>query len=279
MIAPQKMLIRPQTTAAGFPVLLPGVLTVLLLLLLLGDHPHRVTAFLPTTTVPQSTKGLLPRTRTTTGHAWYAQNNDNHAGQEDSAASSSSADWQILKDRVWQCRAQGLEKEVQRYTTQHPQVSACDFVQQLLQNMYHNEDPLPESGFRYLLRSATSEWKRALYNAVGAPSTAHEDVVASALGEAMGRPNNQYALLVGEADEDYVLTFPGEPLDYYDGTAWVECRLRHQSNNSLLAILGFQLIQNPDNDGAWLVAGMDWQDFRDKFRPGIGREEWMRICY
>ena len=32
------------------------------------------------------------------------------------------------------------------------------------------------------------------------------------------------------------------------------------------------------SDGSWLVDGIDWQDFRDRYRPGIGREEWMRIC-
>ena len=33
-----------------------------------------------------------------------------------------------------------------------------------------------------------------------------------------------------------------------------------------------------EDDGAWLIDGIDWQDFRDDYRPGIGREEWERIC-
>lgn len=201
--------------------------------------------------------------------------------------------WQVLNQRLHQIRLDVLEKELQM--PPNPRLSAVEFVQQLLQHVLHNEDPLPESGFRLLLRTATDEWKRALYDSVGAPLTASEDVVASALGEAMGRPDNQYALLVGgQADDDddssdkhhhyqpaivqtYIPTFPSEPLDYYDGTAWVECRLRDPADNSLLVSTGWELRRN--QEGAWMVARMDWQDFRDKFRPGVGREEWMRVCY
>jgi hypothetical protein len=183
---------------------------------------------------------------------------------------------------------------------QQEQVSATDFVQDLLQYIMQHDDPLPESGFRYMIRCATPQWKRALYASVGAPPTAPEDIVASALGEAMQRPNNQYALLTGDTNDDdddqenrknehkehYYVTFPYEPLDYYDGsTVYVECQLRHPNNHDLLAILGFSLLPNHrDEQGSatkttttttttttsWLLDGMDWQDFREKFRPGIG---------
>ena len=33
-----------------------------------------------------------------------------------------------------------------------------------------------------------------------------------------------------------------------------------------------------NTDDCWLLDGIDWQDFRDEFRPGLGREEWERIC-
>jgi hypothetical protein len=77
---------------------------------------------------------------------------------------------------------------------------------------------------------------------------------------------------------------------------WIESRLRSPKDNELLAVVGWslqrrQIIQeqhgydssnfdtNTDNFmPCWLLDGIDWQDFRDEFRPGIGREEWERIC-
>ena len=203
----------------------------------------------------------------------YQNGGDNETGDDDD--NNNNIGWQVLSERVMKLRLDVLEKELQM--PPNPRLSACEFVQELLQRILHNEDPLPESGFRLLLRTATEDWKDALYESVGAPRTANEDVVASALGEAMGRKDNQYALLVGEADESYVATFPFEPLDYCDGTAWVECRLRDKKDNRLLVSTGWNLRQN--KEGAWMVAGIDWQDFRDKFRPGVGREEWMRLVY
>jgi hypothetical protein len=92
----------------------------------------------------------------------------------------------------------------------------------------------------------------------------------------MERPDNQYAIVVGEA-EDFVPTFPSDPLEYPDGTCWLECRFRSKEDNSLLVTTGWNL-QKRKSDGAWLVDGIDWHDFRDEFAPGIGQEEWNRIC-
>ena len=202
--------------------------------------------------------------------------------QENDSCLFDDASWEVLNQRLGKLRLDVLEKEVSR--PPNAQLSACDFVQELLDGILHNEDPLPESGFRLLLRTATDEWKQALYQSVAAPPNAPEDVVASALGQAMARPGNQYALLVDDEpthgkDKDhpaYIATFPFEPLDYFDGTAWVECRLRDPTDGTLLVSTGWTLQRN--EQGAWLVAGLDWQDFRDGFRPGVGRQEWMRIC-
>ena len=104
----------------------------------------------------------------------------------------------------------------------------------------------------------------------------------------MGRPHNQFAILVGEG-EDYVLDFSAtDPLDFGDGTCWVECRLRDKYSGKLLVITGWDLICQQQrqrvgnagnfNDGSnevWMVDWIYWQDFRDEFRPGIGREEWL----
>lgn len=183
-----------------------------------------------------------------------------------------SKDMQFLHERIKEMRVEIWEEELKR--PPNPDLNAQQFVSSLLKCLQN--ELFPDSGYLELLRSSTDEWKSALYKSVGAPSSADEVAVASALGEAMGRPNNQFAILVGEG-EQFVPTFPTDPLDYADGTCWIECRLRAISDNSLLAATGWQLKQR-EVDGAWLVDGIDWQDFREEFRPGIGREEWMRIC-
>lgn len=166
-----------------------------------------------------------------------------------------------------------MEEEYRR--PPNPDLSPQEFVAAILNGLYNNSNPLPDSGFRLLLRASTKQWRDLLYSSVAAPLSAPEEVTASALGQAMSRTNNQFAILTGEA-EDFQFHFPTDPLDYADGTCWVECRLR-DLDDQLLAVTGWQLEQR-EEDGAWLVDSIDWQDFRDDFRPGIGREEWMRIC-
>ena len=78
-------------------------------------------------------------------------------------------------------------------------------------------------------------------------------------------------------DGYYTIEFPSDTLDYSDGAAWVECRLRDKQSDALLVVLGWSMEQR-GSDGSWLIDGIDWQDFREKYRPGIGREEWERIC-
>ena len=189
----------------------------------------------------------------------------------------------ILRNRLQSLQVKTLDTLACR--PPHPSLSPTDFVEVFLQCLWENSDPLPDSGFRLLLAASTKRWREQLYQSVGAPWTADADVVASALGEALARPHNQFAILVGEDDSDndsvnnkrnYVPIFPSDPLEYADdGTAWVECQLRSVDDDTLLATTGWQLEKVND---AWLVDDIVWQDFRDEFRPGIGREEWMRIC-
>jgi len=170
---------------------------------------------------------------------------------------------------------------------------------------------LPDSGYRTLIRASTNTWKSALRKSIGAPENVTEEQFVSALQTAMSRPNNQYQILVSDSDidvnvettsshgdddddndndntivntknkdkhkEKYHLYFPGDIFEYDEGKAWVESQLRHPKTGKLLAILGWSLIQR-EQDNAWIVDWIDWQDFRDEFRPGIGREEWDRIC-
>jgi hypothetical protein len=79
-------------------------------------------------------------------------------------------------------------------------------------------------------------------------------------------------------------------------TCWVECQLRHAETDQLLVMMGWQLRYDdvfdqwnntdstcwtthpPPSGKTWWIDHIDWQDFRDGFRPGVGREEWVRIC-
>ena len=43
-----------------------------------------------------------------------------------------------------------------------------------------------------------------------------------------------------------------------------------------LAKLGWSLVR--DGGGCWVTDDISWHDFRDSYRPGLGQEEWPRIC-
>lgn len=160
----------------------------------------------------------------------------------------------------------------------NPNLSAVDTVAGVLNSLQRCDDPSPDAGIRSLLRTSTLRWKQLLYESVGAVDwhTTKDEHVISALRSSMGRPNNQFRILVeDEGEESFSVVFPSDPLDYMDGTCWVECQLRRRNDDTLLITMGWQL--EKEND-CWMIDRIDWQDFRDAFRPGIGREEWMRIC-
>jgi hypothetical protein len=125
-----------------------------------------------------------------------------------------------------------------------------------------------------LLSNSADKWRTAIYEAVGAPATADETIVAKALTDAMSKSNNQFAILMGKA-EPFIVNFPSDPVEGNDGEVWVECRLREKQSDELLVTMGITLQPNKDGDG-WLIAGLDWQDFRDQFYPGLSGREWLR---
>ena len=142
-----------------------------------------------------------------------------------------------------------------------------------------------------------------------------EEEKVSAISATISQSHNQFGILVGEG-EPYRVCFPSEPLEYERSdaevmgnphnrtnlpsatttttTVWIECQLRHYDTNELLVIMGWQLLVGPtlqpspcDDDHSkkqhniikeYHIDRVDWQDFREMFRPGIGREEWVRIC-
>lgn len=194
---------------------------------------------------------------------------------------------EILDQRLIDARRKVLEAELLRPPT-NTDLSPIETVQTILEALLQPYDPLPDSGFRLLLNTATSRWKSEMLNAVGASEAADPDIVASALGSSIGRPHNKYAILISSSSNDdddstnsgdsnnskkqqsssssseYVLRFAGDPLDFDDGTCWVECMMMSPTTDELLVMTGWDLRQRQD-DGVWLVDRIYWQDFREEF--------------
>jgi hypothetical protein len=200
----------------------------------------------------------------------------------------------FLQRRLNKMRAQVFSEMIQ--LPPNPHLSPEEFISVLLKQLHR--PCMPQSGVRALIRSSTKEWRSKLRESIGVPRDVDidEETFVNALSSAMSRPKNHYEILVQDTDDDennnnnnnnddssagedatYALYFPGDVVDYQDGQCWVEAQLRHPTTGKLLVILGWSLVMD-DSSGAWFVDRVDWQDFRDEFRPGIGREEWMRIC-
>ena len=171
-----------------------------------------------------------------------------------------------------------------------------EVVTSILTTLRTPHQPSLNCGYEYLYTSSTEKWQYILRKSVGATNNTEEEVIHDALRCSMEREGQQFGILVGMGLDDgtftssaiihsginaqtekeyYSVEFPYDTLDYHDGTAWVECRLRNKQTDTLLVVIGWSLEQFGDQ---WLIDGIDWQDFREKYRPGIGREEWERIC-
>ncbi|CAJ1967648.1 unnamed protein product [Cylindrotheca closterium] len=211
---------------------------------------------------------------------------DDHDGDDDnkqmminSHANNSSAEVDLPLDS-YQQRKQSYQRKVAKEILRRPPnpfLSPVDFVQELLRELRQPHDS--QSGYLCLLESSTFEWRRILFGSIGASiDTATNAEVAAFLEGLFRKKDNQFGILVGADDDDeegYLLEFPA---DFESGKeAWVECRLFSVTNGELLAVTGWCLEQRAP-DGAWQLNRLDWQDFRDKYRPGLGREEWERIC-
>jgi hypothetical protein len=129
-----------------------------------------------------------------------------------------------------------------------------------------------------------------------------QSLIVQSLYRALARPHQQFAILFSSSsssdnnnnnnnnNNNYWVEFPSDVLEWDDQECWIECRLRSSQDDQLLAVLGWTL-QKKDNhnnnnsqttkggsSSCWYLQALDWQDFRDAYRPGIGREEWERIC-
>jgi hypothetical protein len=185
-----------------------------------------------------------------------------------------------LKQRIEEVRRDIIKE--QKHKPPNPNLGAVDFIVGVMEALRAVDEPLPDFGCIVLLRSSTPRWKREILRSIAAPTWADEAQVASVLNQALGRRRNQFGILVGGAEgeegEEYKIQFPSEAVEDLDeGKCWVECRLRDPGNEKLLAVIGWDL-KKRKQDGAWLIDRLDWQDFRDEYRPGYGREEWTRVC-
>jgi hypothetical protein len=59
-----------------------------------------------------------------------------------------------------------------------------------------------------------------------------------------------------------------------DTDAYLRIRLEDADERTLVS-LGWELERRR---GVWLTSRWYWHDFRPEFHPGIGEEEWTRIC-
>lgn len=188
-----------------------------------------------------------------------------------------------------------IERESQRRPP-NPQLKPMQVITELLQGLRDPDQPRRHFGVHVLLRSSTTKWAHTMCQSIGAaaatdtaastdPDNEDEEytrTVEAALHRSLSRPGQQFAILMGVENADYVIDFPTDVLAFDDDECWLECRLRGggvdgggTENDELLVVLGWTLHRI---DGAWRVHQLDWEDFRDAYRPGIGREEWERIC-
>ena len=152
-----------------------------------------------------------------------------------------------------------------------------EFVEEILSALSTPDYPLPDSGLGVLYRSSTRKWRAKMRKSIGAPKETESSAITRAIGNAISRERNQFGILVGDDEsEKYTASFPNDIVDYNDGYCFLECQLRSAEDDTLLVATGWQLKRSNRLNGAWLIDRIDWQDFRNLYRPGIGREEWLR---
>jgi hypothetical protein len=145
-----------------------------------------------------------------------------------------------------------------------------------------------------------------------------EEDIVTAISATISQRQNQFGILVGEGEPyricfpseplEYEISEPirmenpnathhsdvppqQSTSNTTTTTIWIECQLRHYDTNELFVMMGWQLravqrhISSSQGSSAndnviqdYQIDRVDWQDFREMFRPGIGREEWIRIC-
>ena len=150
--------------------------------------------------------------------------------------------------------------------------SPQEVIELTLSALQNNDDPKPHSGTALLRRFSSDRFLLA-----GEPRPEDRRLAPPEL-TAFFR-SSQYGLLLEPACYSQ-WTFPSETCSLDDEEAWQEVKFETQAGtrgeNTLLAKLGWSLVR--DGHGCWVTDDISWHDFRDSYRPGIGQEEWPRIC-
>mmetsp|Transcript_83416 Transcript_83416/g.135222 ORF Transcript_83416/g.135222 Transcript_83416/m.135222 type:complete len:248 (+) Transcript_83416:169-912(+) len=146
----------------------------------------------------------------------------------------------------------------------------------MLQQTENDDTPYCDAGVNVVLRLASNRFKLQLRWLVGSCEQPR------ALSSVFRNADSQFHLLLCNYDHHF-------PLDTYyidEARCFVDVQFDAPENgggdkkgrkwNGMLAKLGFEMIRN--DDGHWVYDSIIWHDFRDGFRPGIGQEEWPRIC-
>ena len=150
------------------------------------------------------------------------------------------------------------------------QLDPRDVIYLVTGALQHNGRPLPHSGTACLLR-----FSRPGFRLAGAPATPPTPEQLTNFFKL-----TQYSLLL---EPEAVAELPSDLLQLTEEEAWQEMELfsgPDQPNPD--AKLGWTLRREPRNSGGsasyWLIHEITWHDFRPRFHPGIGQEEWPRIC-
>ena len=153
-----------------------------------------------------------------------------------------------------------------------PNLSPQEVIELTLRALRNNNEPQPHSGTALLRRFSSDSFALA-----GEPhSESDHRLPPPDLTTFMN--SNQYNLLL-EPDYASRWMFPSDTCCLDDEEAWQEVTFEcvgSRGENTLLAKLGWSLVR--DRGGCWVTDEITWHDFRDSFRPGIGQEEWPRIC-
>jgi len=171
------------------------------------------------------------------------------------------ADLGQLQSRIDAMKAE-IMWETQTRGPLNPELGPIGFVQAVLNALGHPDDPLPDSGFRTLIRSSSKKWREQTRQSVGAPPEASEDAIARTLSRAMSRPGCPYALMVDAVGVGVCsVAGPFAVLDFEDGTAWVTCVFtRCEGMNKMSMIVTKWSLVQRESDNSWLIDDILFND-------------------
>lgn len=156
------------------------------------------------------------------------------------------------------------------YPAPTPEFLPQDVISFTLNGLQANDNPVKDSGSSLLLRFSSDKFKLQMRWLIGTSQS------PAVLSSSLRKKESQFHLLLCP----YQYSFPSDTYYSDANRAFQEVQFDGcpdaLSGQTLLAKLGWELVRG--DDGCWRTDAISWHDFRDEFRPGIGQEEWPRIC-